>query len=144
MLLSPRVEIWPWDCQSLSPRHCFLQRAPSFLSARILVRKQMFCPSSNSETCPPYFEFSLSQQGKKPKTESKRQFSSLRSWHKTNCYFVLHFHFLKSLFWEIVLIFFYFSPPLLFHFQSALSLSLWQFCLAAIQQACPVSPCTSM
>lgn len=132
--------------QLSGPGHLFLQRTSPFLSAWVLVRKQMFCPSSVSETRPPYLEFSLSQLRPPPKKnpENKRQFSNLRSWQKTKLVFSPPL----SLSQVIVLRdppgIFYFSPHFLFHFQSGLSLSLWQFCLAAIQQACPVSPCTSI
>lgn len=111
--------------QLSSPGHLFLQRTSPFLSAWVLVRKQTFCPSSISETHPPYFEFSLSQlRPPAPQTKSKRQFSNLRSWQKTK----LVFSPLLSLSQVIVLRdppgIFYFSPPFLFHFQSGLSLSL--------------------
>lgn len=72
-------------------------------------------------TCPPCFEFSLSQLGEKnhPNQEAKDNFQTSEVDTKRNYYFLLHF--LKSLFWEILLIFFISLPPFLFNFQSALS-----------------------
>lgn len=52
----------------------FLQSELRFLSARLLVRKQIFCPSSISEARPHTLTFLCHNWREKNQTESKRQF----------------------------------------------------------------------
>lgn len=102
----------------------FFQSALRFLSARPLVRKQIFCPSSISETHLHTLTFLCHNWRKKnTKQKAKDNFKTSEVDTKQNCYFLLQFHFLKSLFWEIILIFFISLPPFYFIF-NLVSLSL--------------------
>lgn len=75
-----------------SPSCLSLHHARWFLSAWVSVRKQMFLSQLHFWSTSHILWRFLSQVGKKKtkhqnKTESKRQFSNLRSWHKTKLVF---------------------------------------------------------
>lgn len=85
----------------------------------------MFCPSSISETHVPHtLSFLCHTWEENPKQKAKDNFQTSEVDTKWNCCFLLHFHFLKSLFWEILLIFFLFLSPL------PISFSIWSLSLS--------------
>lgn len=121
----------------------FLQSALRFLSAWLLVRKQMFCPSSISETRPHTLTFLCQNWRKKPpNTKQKTILKPQKLTQNKIAIFSSSFTFLSHCS-ERSSWYFLFLFPLSISF-SIWSLFLWQFCLAAIQQACPVSSCTSI
>lgn len=133
ILLSPRAGISPWVCQSLS----FQAQAISLPSSCSLVSQCLgFSQKTNAVVPVPLLKHVprtltlLVTIGKRKKTkhqnktESRRQFPNLRSWHKTKLVFL---HVLKSLSWEILLIFFISLPSSYLNFNllsRSLSLSL--------------------